>query len=411
MEKRIENVKTIMEKMIARVPEFTFGQERQEIFTRMLLKLPTEIRRPMRELILSFLQEMVRLDASDIDIGGMGCKGQIWYRVYGTKAPDESLGEYKHDESDILILNLLSERDRETLFQDRSVDFSYSMEHEDMMIRFRATAYFDLNHLSLNMRLINKSIRPLESLGFHANVLKILNLNYVKQGLVLITGITGSGKSTTLDSIVNANNHACKAHIVIISNPIEYVHQPIKAIVRHREVGRDVMSFKDGTIQSLRQDPDIIVIGEMRDAETISTVLEVADSGHKVFTTLHTSSATEAIDRILGETPSSEQNRIRERLADVITCVISQKLVPSMDGRLILAKEVMLATEAIKASIRNNHTDEIYHLIYQGGEMGMVTMEQDLVNLYRKKMISYQEAYSNANNKKRLTDIIKLYQV
>ena len=180
------------------------------------------------------------------------------------------------------------------------------------------------------------------------------------------------------------------------------------SIVRHREIGRDVVSFKEGTIQALRQDPDIIVIGEMRDADTIATVLEVADSGHKVFSTLHTSSATDAIDRILGETPAVEQDRIRERLADVLTCVISQKLVPSLDGKLVLANEVLVATPAVKSAIRNNHTDEIYQLIYQGSRLGMITMEQNLLNLYKNKVISYREAYSQANIKKRFEDLVKL---
>ena len=191
---------------------------------------------------------------------------------------------------------------------------------------------------------------------------------------------------------------------------MEYVHDSQKSIVRHREIGRDVLTFKDGTIQSLRQDPDIIVIGEVRDPDTIATVLEVADSGHKVFTTLHTSSTTESIDRILGETQPSEQGRIRERLADVLVCVVSQKLVPSLDGKLILAKEVLVATPAVKTAIRNNHTDEIYQLIYQSSHIGMITMEQDLVNLYRREKISYQEAYSHTNNKKRFEDLIRYYK-
>ena len=146
----------------------------------------------------------------------------------------------------------------------------------------------------------------------------------------------------------------------------------------------------------------------MRDADTIATVLEVADSGHKVFSTLHTSSATDAIDRILGETPAVEQDRIRERLADVLTCVISQKLVPSLDGKLVLANEVLVATPAVKSAIRNNHTDEIYQLIYQGSRLGMITMEQNLLNLYKNKVISYREAYSQANIKKRFEDLVKL---
>jgi twitching motility protein PilT len=210
-----------------------------------------------------------------------------------------------------------------------------------------------------------------------------------------------------LDSIIDANNKTMESHIVIISDPIEYVHQPIKSIVKHREIGRDVRLFKEGTIQALRQDPDIIIIGEMRDADTIMTVLEVVDSGHKVFSTLHTSSAVESIDRILGEIPSDEQDRIRSRLADVLTCVISQKLIPGNEGKRVLAKEVMLSNSSVRTAIRNNNTGEIYQIIHQSNEHGMITMEQDLARLYSNNIISYFEAYINANNKKRFEELVK----
>jgi twitching motility protein PilT len=376
----------------------------------MLAKLSEEVRLFIKDELNRFLYLMQIKEASDIDMGGAGCQGKIWFRVFGDKKPDLELGSYSLDETDILILNILTKKDQEFLFTNRFVDFSYTIIQNNIRLRFRATAYFELNHLGINMRLIPTEIRTLQSLGFHPEVLKLLSLKYVSRGLVLITGITGSGKSATLDAIIDANNRTEDAHVVIISNPVEYVHDSIRSIVRHREIGRDVLGFKEGTIQALRQDPDIIVLGEVRDPDTISAVLEVADSGHKVFTTLHTSSATESIDRILGETTPSEQTRIRERLADVLICVISQKLVSSLDGKLVLAKEVMVATPAVKTAIRNNSTDEIYQLIYQSGNTGMVTLEQDLVGLYRTEKISYQEAYSSANNKKRFEDLVRFYK-
>jgi len=237
-------------------------------------------------------------------------------------------------------------------------------------------------------------------------VAKALSLKFYKYGLTLVTGITGSGKSSTLDTIVDANNRSVDGHIVIISSPIEMVHVPRRCLIRHREVGRDTLSFKQGAIEALRQDPDIIVLGELRDAETILTALEITDSGHKTFSTLHTASATESIDRIIGEVPPDEQNRVRLRLADVLTCVISQKLVPTKDGKLTLAKEVLLNTSSVKAAIRNNNTGEIYQMLMEGGNMGMMTMEQDLKRLYDEGLISLEEAYNQANNKKRLKDII-----
>jgi len=188
------------------------------------------------------------------------------------------------------------------------------------------------------------------------------------------------------------------------------VHKSDRCIIRHREVGRDVLSFKEGTVQSLRQDPDVIIIGELRDPDTILTALEVTDSGHKVFSTLHTSSAVESIDRIIGEVPPIEQERVRHRLADVLQCVISQKLIPSIDRKRVLAKEVMIATPSVRAAIKNNNTGEVYQMMSESGELGMITMEQDLKRLYLQKKITLETAINFANNKRRLQQILNLTQ-
>jgi twitching motility protein PilT len=397
----------ILEAIDSRIPDYVRGDELQKIIYEAVQSMNSKTRLFLKEHFKSVLLSMIEQTASDIDMGGNGCKGYFWFRVFGTKDAQKNLGFYPLRHSDILIQNILGPDDIRTLFEKRAVDCSYRIMVGKKEYRFRTAVYFEMDHLCLNMRLINTDIIPIDKLGFHPSVVKILSLNYVKQGLILVTGITGSGKSTTLDSIIDANNRTSHGHVVIIANPIEFVHKPDKCIIRHREVGRDVDSFKAGAVQALRQDPDIIIIGEMRESETISTVLEAADSGHKAFTTLHTSSTTESIDRILGETRPEEQNRVRERLADVLTCVISQKLVPSLDGKRVMAKEVLVGTPAVRSAIRNNHTNEIYQLIYQGGEHGMLTIEQDLVRLYKSKLISYKEAYSNANLKKRFEELAK----
>jgi twitching motility protein PilT len=279
------------------------------------------------------------------------------------------------------------------------------------MYRYRADAYFDLDQLALNMRAINATIRPYKGLELHPNVTRVLSLAHLQQGMTLVTGITGSGKSTTLDSIVDANNHTVDGHVVIIASPIEYVHKSDRCIIRHREVGRDVLSFKEGAIQSLRQDPDIIIIGEMRDPDTIMTALEITDSGHKVFSTLHTASAVETIDRIIGEVPPIEQERVRNRLADTLTCVISQKLIPSLDGKLTLAKEVLVMIPSTRAAIKNNNTGEIYQMMAESGDLGMMTLEQDLKRLYMQKKISLENAFVAANNKRRFQQLMNLTAV
>ncbi len=383
--------------------------DRWQYLSELLEDQPEETKLALKNHFDAFLLRMKEIGASDIDLGGPGCRNLVWFRCVGVKTADATLQEYDIEETDMLILNLLTEPERLKLFKQRNIDFSYRVydPEANTWTRFRATVYFDLTHAAVNMRRINDTIISFPQFGFHEEVAKTLSLKYQKSGLILVTGITGSGKSTTLDSIIDANNRTMEAHIVIIADPIEHVHQPIKSIVKHREIGRDVHSFKEGTIQALRQDPDIIMIGEMRDAETIMTVLEVVDSGHKVFSTLHTSSAVESIDRILGEIPHNEQARIRTRLADTLTCVVSQKLIPSEDGKMVLAKEVLLGNNAIRTAIRNNNLGEIYQIIQQSRDQGMNTLEQDLSRLYADNKISYFEAYINANNKKRFEELVK----
>ena len=407
LDQRLQNAKLVLAKLIPQIPVTLEGLEQQQHIGQMLNRLPDEVRVQLRTAVDCLLLMMESKEASDIDFGGVGSNGWVWFRVHGNKKSEPELVNFSLLESNVLLLNFLMPVQREELWKHRHVDFSYQLLQPGGQQRFRATVYSELNHLALNMRHISAHVRPFQSLGLHRNVAMLMSMEYETRGLILITGITGSGKSSTLDTIIDANNRHSNGHIVIISDPIEYIHASQKCMVRHREVGRDVRSFKDGTTEALRQDPDIIVIGEMRDAETISTVLEAADSGHKVFATLHTSAAVESIDRILGESPPMEQPRIRERLASLLTCVMSQKLVPGIDGKLVLAKEIMVSNSTVRAAIRNNHTDEIYQVIQQGGNEGMVTLEQDLARLYRNHMSSYEDCLNNANHKKRFEDLVK----
>jgi twitching motility protein PilT len=406
-----ETARRTLQEIAAAIPDTAPGMERQMLIGDLVAKQSPAERTAVRKLMDSYLMKMIKSSASDIDLGGLGTNGFIWYRVYGDKKPDKTLGTFKYDEFNVLIQAILIERQRLFLYENRSLDFSYTLYVDEKMHRFRASAYFDLDHLALNMRAINAVVRPYKNLEFHPNVTKVLSLAHTPHGLTLLTGITGSGKSSTLDSIVDANNHTVDGHVVIIASPIEYVHAPDRCIIRHREVGRDVLSFKEGAIQALRQDPDIIIIGEMRDPDTILTALEITDSGHKVFSTLHTASAVETIDRIIGEVPPIEQERVRNRLADTLSCVISQKLIPSLDNRLILAKEVMVMIPPVRAAIKNNNVGEIYQMMAESADLGMVTLEQDLKRLYLQKKISLENAIVNANNKRRFQQIMNLNPV
>jgi twitching motility protein PilT len=404
----METAKKLLMEMAANVPDTAPGMERQMLIGDLVSRQSPAERTAIRMLMDSFLMQMSRINASDIDLGGYGTAGSVWYRIYGEKRPSKELGHFSLDEANLLIQTILIERQRLFLYENRNLDFSYSIMDGDRMFRFRANASFDLDHIALNMRAINAIVRPYKNLELHPNLTRVLSLTHTTQGLTLITGITGSGKSSTLDSIIDANNHSVDGHVVIIASPVEYVHTPDRCIIRHREVGRDVLSFKEGAIQALRQDPDIIVIGEMRDPDTIMTALEITDSGHKVFSTLHTASAVETIDRIIGEVPPIEQERVRVRLADTLSCVMSQKLVPNLDGKLILAKEVMVMTPSVRAAIKNNNTGEIYQMMAEGAELGMITLEQDLRRLYVQKKISLDNAMVTANNKRRFQQLLNM---
>ena len=361
-----------------------------------------------RDILKYILRRARELEASDVDLGAPGCGGKIWMRVFGQKSPVEDLGEFSILDTNSLIISWLSPMQRQRLFMQKSLDFPLAFEIDGKEVRFRGTTFFDRNSLGANFRRINDSLLEMENLGIPEVVANRMNLRYEKTGLVLITGITGSGKSTTLNAIIDMNNRQNAAHIVSIDSPIEYVHHSKQCLVRHREVGVDVLSFEHGAIEALRQDPDVIVVGEMRDPQTIATVLEITDSGHKAFTTLHTSSAIDSIHRIVAEFPSDSQERVRNRLADVLTVCMSQKLVPTIDGKLALAKEILSVDSSVQAAIRNKNIGEIYQMMVEGKKMGMCTLEQDLKHLYQKGVISQQTALNFANNKKRMQQLMSV---
>jgi len=399
---------SFIEELQVNLSDFITGINRFQRIDKLLYE-NVNWRKEVHEHFKNLLAYMIHHNASDIDLGGPGTRGKIWYRIYGNKSPCDDMPSYNEDEITLILLNVLNETQKKILYEKKNIDFSMEMvfDGQDKPNRFRGDIYFDRNYLSANFRKIDQKVRHIKSLNFPENIIKRLNLYYEKSGLYLITGISGSGKSTTLDSIVDMNNHTNKAHIVIIGDPIEFIHRSDKCIVKHRNVGDDVLSFEDGTVQALRQDPDIIIVGEMRDPQTIATVIEVTDSGHKVFTTLHTSSAIDSIHRIIGEFPPNEQDRIRMRLADTIRVCISQKLIPDKKGKVVMTKEILSVDSSVKAAIRNKNIGEIYQMMVEGKKKGMMTLEQDLLNLYRKNVISKETALNYANNRKIMIQLLQ----
>ena len=401
-------VPMVIREIAEKIPYQFLGAERVLFAAEQIQRLPAGERQGMREFFNRVVRHMLTLGASDIDLGGAASRGSVWLRIHGDKRPIHQFGMFNPDEFTVLILNLLNDRNRAVLDERRSTDFSFSLPVEgDRTVRFRATAYYEMEQLAMNMRAITDSVRPLKTLDFHPNIERGLMFSRVRDGLTIVSGVTGSGKSTTMDAIVDANNKDFAGHIVILGQPIEYMHVSQNCIVRHREVGRDVKSFKEGITQALRQDPDIVVIGEMRDPETISATLEITDSGHKVFTTLHTSSAVESIDRIVAEYPTDEQGRVRSRLADVLRCIVAQKLAPRVGGGRVLVKEVLWLDSSSRAAIKSDNASEIYQMMWEGGSLGMITLEQDLYRLLKQGQISVDTAVNYANNKKRLNQLLR----
>lgn len=394
--------------ILAELPAGLAGRERLARIADALDVVNQDQKAAMRSHLEQLAQHMVHLGASDLDAGGPAANGWVWYRTNGRKTPCEELGQIDVDVMDVLILSLLSSEQASRLLETYAIDLSISIGGDwgGGSRRFRVSIYFDELNLAMSVRAIRRELRTLKSLDFHPIVARSLLFSNMRDGLTLITGVTGSGKSTTLDAIINANNQHVEGHIVVLGDPVEYIHASKKCIIRHREVGTGVSSFKAGVIQSLRQDPDMIVIGEMRDPDTITATLEVTDSGHRVFSTLHTRSAVESIDRIIAEYPSEEQERVRHRLGDVLRCVISQKLCPQIGGGLVLAKEVLCVTPSVQAAIKNGNLPEIYQMMWEGNKKGQVTLEQDLFLLMRRGKISPDTAIRYANNKQRLRQLM-----
>ena len=279
-------------------------------------------------------------------------------------------------------------------------DTSYSIHGKG---RFRVNIYKQRNSTALAIRVISLDMPTLDSLGYPETLKDICNL---KRGLVLVTGPTGSGKSTTLAALINEINSNRESHIITIEDPIEFLHKHNKSIVNQREIGKDTLSYERALKAALREDPDVILIGEMRDLETISTAITAAETGHLVFSTLHTIGAAKTIDRIVDVFPPHQQEQIKIQLASVLKIIISQLLVETVDGDRNAALEIMVATPAIKNLIREGKTHQIESSIQTGSKYGMRTMDMELANLYREGIITQETAMNSAIDREILSRLL-----
>jgi twitching motility protein PilT len=277
----------------------------------------------------------------------------------------------------------------ESFVTEREVDFSFNW---DGNARFRGNAYHQRGSVALSLRLIPYRIPSFDDLGLPPVLSKWVDL---PQGLVLVTGPTGAGKSTTLAAMVDAINRNRPCHIITIEDPIEYVHRHRTAAVSQREIGLDTDSFARALRSALREDPDVLLVGEMRDPETIQTALTIAETGHLVFATLHTNDAGQAIDRIVDVFPGEKQSQIRVQLAGSLTGIVSQRLLPRRDGGRVAAFEVLTATFAVRNLIRDGKSSQLRNLVSTGGRHGMQTLEQSLSDLVLAGLVDYDEAVSH----------------
>lgn len=316
-------------------------------------------------------------------------------RVNGTLLPLQGTDEM-HTDSDESFLEILSDQQRAVFAETNDLDFAYEIEG---IARFRANYLKQKDGLGAVFRILPGKIPSYLELGIPTVIEELTKL---EKGLILVTGPTGCGKSTTLAAMIDLINEKFSKHIITIEDPIEFVHPRKNCLITHREIGAHTKSFATALRASLREDPDIILIGELRDLETIALALMASETGHLVFGTLHTTSAASTIDRIIDVFPANQQNQIRTVLADVLRGVISQQLIRSADGKSrLLGAEILRWTSALANLIRESKTYMIPSLIQTGKKEGMQTMDQSLLDLVKQKLITFQEAYQKAVDKER----------
>ena len=346
------------------------------------------------------LEIMMKKKASDLHIT-VGTPPQL--RVDGKlqKLPMESLTP---EETKKLAYSIMSEKHRQKFEEKSELDLSFGIEN---LSRYRCNVFMQRGNVAIAIRQIPFRVPSFEELGLTKVVSEFANL---PRGLVLITGPTGSGKSTTLAAIIDKINRERNLHIITVEDPIEYLHRHNSSLINQREVYSDTQSFGSALKYALREDPDVVLIGEMRDLETVESALNISETGHLAFATLHTSSCAESITRIIDVFPTNQQAQVRVTLSFVLQAVVTQQLIPKVGGGRVLGLEIMTATPAIRALIRDEKIHQIYSSIQAGQKYGMRTMNQSLAELYLAHKITLAEAQARTSSIQELNDILNLKQ-
>ncbi|MBU1110911.1 type IV pilus twitching motility protein PilT [Patescibacteria group bacterium] len=348
--------------------------------------------------IQNLLEETVKRDASDLhlNVGAMPT-----FRINGRLTALEGSAPLYPEDTEKLCFGLLNEEQKDILLANKEIDFSFAL---GQLARFRANVYHQKGYLAAALRYIPAKIKTLEELNLPLTLQRFTKL---QQGFVLVVGPTGMGKSTTLAALINTINQTRTEHIVTIEDPIEYIYSHRSSLISQRELHLDTHSWEIALRSVLREDPDVVLIGEMRDFDTISAALTIAETGHLVFSTLHTNSATQTVNRIIDVFPEFQQAQVRTQLATVLEGVISQRLVPGVDEKLYPATEVMLINPAVRAMIRSEKTHQLDNVIATSADTGMCTLEQSLASLIKSGKISFETARRYALNPDALSRVLR----
>jgi len=338
--------------------------------------------------IEDLLRAMVAKGASDLHIKAGSAPG---FRIDGQVQAQEEFGVLTPEATSDLARQLMSKEQWERYVEEKDIDFSHAVKD---LARFRVNALHQRNASGVVIRQIPDQIPDAKTLGVPDIC---LNLALKPRGLVLVTGPTGSGKSTTLAAMIDYINQNESGHILTMEDPLEFVHPDKKCFVTQRQIGQDCNSFREGLRRALRQDPDVILIGEMRDLETISMAITAAETGHLVFGTLHTTSAISTVDRIIDVFPTDAQQQVRVQMASTLQGVISQTLVPKIGGGRVAAREILVGTDAVKSLVREGKSAQILNLMQTGKQYGMTTLEDELLKAYAEGLITADDCIAKAN--------------
>jgi twitching motility protein PilT len=340
------------------------------------------------------LEQMVKMGASDLHLT-VGSPPVV--RVDG-KLQRLSYDSLTSEQTKKLSYSMLNEKQKQKFEQNSELDFSFGIEQ---MSRFRCNMFMQRGNVAVALRQIPYKILSFDELGLPK---VIADFSKLPRGLVLVTGPTGSGKSTTLASIIDKINRERPVHIITVEDPIEYLHRHQQALINQREVYSDTPTFASALKYALREDPDVVLIGEMRDLETIEAALSISETGHLAFATLHTNSASESINRIIDAFPTNQQEQIRISLSFTLQAILSQTLIPKIGGGRILAMEILVVTPAIRALVRDDKVHQIYSMLQSGQKYGMKTMNQTLSELYQTGKITINDAMSYSHNPQELSE-------